>query len=242
MTQRRFKLTTMFTAVAATAISAAAVLPAAAAPPYSFQLTSNPAYADGTTLDLTGTNAGNVTITNGRSGYKVTCTGATAVGTTKVVNPAKTSSTDTVWQNVAQLTDLKLTGCTSSTGVGYTAGSSATSRNPWPVDVTGATTSSGVTGTRIRNVAASLTSSPSSACSFSLAGSGTGGTGVVSGTFANSSQQLSVTGAPTLTVGSVQGNCAGSTVRVGDPIIIVIVVVIVTRQGTVRGTIVIVAK
>jgi hypothetical protein len=191
------KLTRALTGTATTGAAIAAVVGLAAAPAFA---SVNSATVSGNT-NANGSitaNATGPTLTDTKTGVKLTCASASAAGTAP--NGTYTTGAPTAIP-VASLATLGWTQCTIS-GIAFTVTATST---PWILNATGPTVG-GITPGSIPNVHATL----SGACNATVAGA-------VTGNYNNSTHTLTINGG-TLSVTGISGLCLGL-INNGDAVV-----------------------
>ncbi|HLX47710.1 MAG TPA: hypothetical protein VKS82_05220 [Streptosporangiaceae bacterium] len=145
--------------------------------------------------------AGKTTLRDTKTGTTLTC----ASSATK----AKLKSGSGLSNPLGKITSVTFSNCTGPGGLVFTAKTSASSSNPWPLS--GSSFSSGVTKGKITNIKASISGT---GCSAKVAGTTASTPGKVTGTYSNSTGKLKVSGG-NLHVWKVNG-CFGL-IHSGDP-------------------------
>jgi hypothetical protein len=141
------------------------------------------------------------TLKDTKSGTVLTCTSSATSATLKKGSGLSGSG-------IGSITKLSFTSCTGPLSFSFTV---ALSKLPYKLNVTGATSSAGVTKGTITGIAATVSGS---GCSMTVGGTTATATGTVDGTYTNSTGVLKVTGG-NLHIWNVKG-CFGL-VATGDP-------------------------
>jgi hypothetical protein len=145
--------------------------------------------------------AGKTTLRDTKTGTTLTC----ASSATK----AKLKSGSGLTNPLGKITSVTFSNCSGPGGLVFTAKTSASSTNPWPLS--GSSFHSGVTKGTISNIKATISGS---GCSAKVAGTSASSPGKVTGTYSNSSGKLKVSGG-NLHIWDVNG-CFGL-IHNGDP-------------------------
>jgi hypothetical protein len=145
--------------------------------------------------------AGKTTLKDTKTGTTLTC----ASSATK----AKLKSGSGLSNPLGKITLVTFTSCSGPGGLVFTAKTSASPGNPWPLS--GSSFSGGVTKGKITNVKASISGS---GCSAQVAGTSASSPGEVTGTYSNATGKLKISGG-NLHIWKVNG-CFGL-IHNGDP-------------------------
>jgi hypothetical protein len=154
------------------------------------------------------TPGGAVTGAAGKTTLKDTSTG-TVLTCTSSATAANLESGSGQKNPIGKITSVTFTNCTGPAGLRFTATTSASSSNPWPL--TASRFASGVTHGKISNIQASLSGS---GCSATVAGTTATTPGTVNGTYTNSTGKLKVSGG-NLHIWNVNAGCL-NLIKTGD--------------------------
>lgn len=185
-----------------TAAGAAAVLTAGLAAAPSFATTIRATWTITPGGAVTG-KASTTTLKDTKTGTTLTCASSATTAT------LKSGSGQT--NPIGKITSVTFSNCTGPGGLVFTATTTASSSNPYPLNATGYNSTSGVTTGNITNIKASI-SGPG--CSASVAGTTATSTGKVTGKYSNSTGKLTTSGG-NLHIWNVSG-CFGLIAN-GDP-------------------------
>ncbi|GGQ11234.1 hypothetical protein BKA00_005137 [Actinomadura coerulea] len=172
-------------ALAATSASALALF--LAAPAHAANLTATVTNGG----SVTATNSGNLVITDTSTGISVTCTASTGSGS--IPNGTKSGASPL---QVGTISAISFTNCNGG-GFSFTVTPKAL---PWKVNVTGATSTGGVTPGSLSGISAHA-SAAGGLCQLDIAGT-------AAGTYTNGTGKLTATGSG-LTVSNVTAGCLG---------------------------------
>ena len=185
-----------------TATGAAAVLTAG--------LTAAPSFATNTRITWTITPGGAVTGSAGTTTLKDTATGTTLTcASSATAATLKSGSGQT--NPIGKITSVTFSNCTGPGGLTFTATTTASSTNPYPLSGSTFNSTSGVTTGKITNIKASISGA---GCSASVAGTTATTPGKVTGKYNNGTGKLSTSGG-NLHIWNVSG-CFGLIAN-GDP-------------------------
>lgn len=197
------------TAVAATA-AALTALPASAASP---GVDISPGGS------VTGTNNGPIAGLNQSRPSFLVCQGSTATGSV-------TGGVNLPLTNVATLNDVDFTNCVANNSIPTTVTASATTANPWRLDVTGPGPNPGQTAGKLVGVKVTL-DAPSVSCTAVVEGNAGAGSGYIEGVHTNpanpgdpSTLTVPVGSGNNLVVTSASATCPTSLIQLGDTVTI----------------------
>ena len=188
----------------------AIVMAGGAAAALSFTLGTTSSSATTARMTWTVKPGGAVTGSAGKTTLKDTKTGTTLTCSSSATK-AKLKSGSGLSNPLGKITSVTFSNCTGPGGLVFTAKTSASSTNPWPLSGSSFNSGTGVTTGKITNIKASISGS---GCSAKVAGTTSSSTGMVTGTYTNGTGKLKVSGG-NLHIWNVSG-CFGLIAN-GDP-------------------------
>jgi hypothetical protein len=162
---------------------------------------------------VTGKSAKTV-LTDKNTGVALTCVSSPTLPASKAVGSLKSGSG--LANPIGKLTSVTFNNCTGPAGLTFSVKTSASKTNPWPINATSFSSSTGTATGNISHIHATLTGTNIS-CSATVDGTGaTANNGKVTIKHSNGSPaKLKVTGAGNLHVYNVMGACVGA-INSGD--------------------------